>query len=136
VRRNEGGPSTSTFFPPLTYYASADACATMYHPGDVFAAHPGVQRIFDTFYLGTARTHRGRGLGHHLLQGALVVARRENCDVAVIFASSDGTRACIAKSGDWKPLLTRQWSEWKQPDGAELFPGIASTCATSHILWL
>lgn len=108
----------------------------MYHPGDVFAANPGVQRIFDTFYLGTCKPYRGRGIGHLLLQAALVVAREEACDVAVIFASSDGTRACIKKSGDWQPLITRAWGEWKQPDGSELFPGIASSCATSHLLWL
>lgn len=85
-------------FPPV-HATLMDCCVTMYHPADVFARFPGLDRLFDCFYLGVAPSHRGRGISHDLTAAALLCARQRGCGAAVVFASSDGTRGVTSRAG-------------------------------------
>ena len=69
------------------------------HPGDVFSKYPEVTKIFDMFAMAVHPHHRGKGIAKQLLNQAMIVAKKANCNATIVMATSDYTWKIFTKAG-------------------------------------
>ena len=116
---------------PKTHAAILTLFDEIMHSGDVFQRYPEVTKIYDMFALATLPNYRGRGLATNLVQQALLVAKKADCNGVTVLASSDYTRRIFNKL-EMEVIGERQWSDLNYDDGKCIFGDVPSQKATAH----
>jgi len=102
------------------------------HSSDIFRQRPDVTKIYDMFALATLPNYRGKGLATQLVQQALLVAKKAQCNGVTVLASSDYTRRIFNKLG-MEVIGSKDWTDLKNPaDGKSIFSDVPSEKATAH----
>ena len=103
-------------------------------PGDIFAQNTTVTKIYKFDALATHPDYRGRGLATKLVNQALVVAKKAQCDGATVLATNDYTRKIFDKVG-MEVIGSKQWKDCIF-GGKRLFEDVKSEKVTSHFIRL
>ena len=102
------------------------------HPSNIFEKYPDVTKIYDMFALATLPNYRGKGLATKLVQQALLVAKKAQCNGVTVLASSDYTRRIFNKLG-MEVIGSKDWTDLRNPaDGKSIFTNVPSEKATAH----
>ena len=80
------------------------------HPGDVFSKYPEVTKIFDMFAMAVHPHHRGKGIATQLLNQAIIVAKKANCNASIVMATSDYTWKIFTKAG-MEVIGEKEWKD-------------------------
>ena len=116
---------------PKTHAAILTLFDEIMHSGDVFQLYPDVSKIYDMFALATLANYRGRGLATNLVQQALLVAKKADCNGVTVLASSDYTRRIFNKL-EMEVIGEKLWTDLNYDQGKCIFGQVSSEKATAH----
>ena len=103
-------------------------------PGDIFSQNATVKKLYKFDALATHPDYRGRGLATKLVNQAFIVAKKSQCDGAIVLATNDYTRKIFNKIG-MEVVATKQWKDCVF-GGKKLFEEVKSEMVTSHFIRL
>ena len=104
------------------------------HPKDVLEKYPESTKIYDMFALCTDPEYRGRGLGTNMIKEAWKVAKKANCDIATVLASSNYSRKIFNNLG-MDTFAKMDWNEMVY-EGKVAFKNVDSDFITTHCIKL
>ena len=104
------------------------------YAGDIFEAHPDVRKIYEMFAMATHPEYRGRGIAGQLVEQALKVAKKADCDAVAVIATSDFTSRIFRKLG-MQVIGTKNWQDLHY-NGVRPFNQVQSENATAFLLKL
>ncbi len=121
-------------YPQSQYNASIMALTDeIMYPGDIFEAHPNDTRYYEMFALATSPEYRGKGIGKNLVLQGLKMAKKANCNAAIVLATSDFSRKIFAKLG-FEIIASKSWNDCIYDVESSFGKNVTSANATAHYL--
>jgi len=121
-------------FPPLHASIMTLFDEIMY-PGDIFERNPQDKKYHDMFTLATSSGYRGRGIGRTLVAESLKMAKKADCDAAIVLATSDFSRKIFDKLG-FEVIASKNWEDCIYNGELAFGHNVPSANATAHYLKL